>query len=103
MNLRFEASDFEALAEAMEPVVERVVVRALGDRRGGEVEAPSGNEEVRYLTRKQVAMAFGISPRSVDRYEELGQIPRRRQVGLRSVRWLEHEVREAVLKMPKGG
>ena len=31
------------------------------------------------------------------RYEEAGTIPRRRHLGPRTVRWLEHEVHEAIL------
>ena len=89
-----------ALAQAMEPVVERVVVRAVNEAFMSRPKDEVGSQ-VRYLTRKQVAKAFGISARSVDRYEELGKIPRRRKVGVRSVRWLEHEVREAVLRLPE--
>lgn len=107
MKLRFDSEDLIALAEAMEPVMERVVVRALerntepGDEgQGGDASRDVG--EARYLTRKEVAKAFGISPRSVDRYERLGKIPRRRQLGRRTVRWLEHEVRASVLAHPEG-
>lgn len=99
MIFRFDADDVAALAEAIEPVLERVVVRAVGEALNS---GPSVATEIRYLTRKQVARAFGISVRSVDRYEELGKIPRRLKVGVRSVRWLEHEVRNAVLRMGKG-
>lgn len=106
MKLRFDSEDLIALAKAMEPVMERVVVRALernaapGEGRGGGESRQGG--EARYLTRKEVAKAFGISPRSVDRYERLGKIPRRRQLGRRTVRWLEHEVRASVLAHPEG-
>jgi predicted DNA-binding transcriptional regulator AlpA len=90
----------ECIRRAMVPVVERMV----RDLRKSNSIASGGIEEgeVRYLTRKQVAKAFGISTRSVDRYEELGKIPRRRQLGSRTIRWLEHEVREAALCVPAG-
>jgi predicted DNA-binding transcriptional regulator AlpA len=90
MIFRFDDEDVEALAQAIEPMIERAVVRALGGQR-------ETSRSVRYLTRKQVAKAFGISPRTVDRYEEAGTIPRRRHLGPRTVRWLEHEVHEAIL------
>ena len=53
------------------------------------------------LKKAEVAALLGVSPSTVDRLERAGRIPRRVQLGA-GARWLESELREAVLKLTRG-
>ena len=99
-KISLDASDArriaEPIAEALCPAVEKVVRAVLAEAVGIGFGKPS----VRVLGREEVARKFGVSERSLDRLEEEGHIPRRRQVSPRRVGWLEHECDAALLKKP---
>ena len=92
--------DLDELTKVLVPAIETVVRKVLKER-----SQPVNEEERRqpsYLKKREVAKMFAVSLRSVDRMEERGEIPRRRNIGGRRVRWLRHECEEAALRKPEG-
>ena len=89
----------EPLAEALRPTLEEIFKAALAEAGpiGGAAAPP-----IRMLNKKEVAARFGVGLRTVDRLEEDGHIPRRRQISPGRVGWLEHECDAALLSKPLG-
>lgn len=99
LETRDIASIVGALVDKLRPVIKSIVKDTVEEA----ITSSGGvRPEVRYLNKRQVAAKFGISARGVDRLEERGEIPRRRQLGGRRVGWLEHECDEALLNRPLG-
>lgn len=103
MKLDLETHDVmrivATLVDKLRPVIKSVVRETVEE---AIASAGSVRRGIRYLDKRQVAEKFGISARGVDRLEERGEIPRRRQLGGRRVGWLEHECDEALLNRPLG-